>query len=39
MFVINYFRANAMNYLNFLGCQKHAFAIIRKSYKYFIRYE
>ena len=38
MFVINNFRTSAMNYLNFLDCQKHAFAMIWKSSKFFIRY-
>ena len=37
MFVINNLRTSAMNYLNFLDCQKHAFAIIWKSNKSFIR--
>ena len=34
MFVINNFRTSVINYLNFLDCQKHAFAMIWKSNKF-----
>ena len=35
MFFINNFRTSALNYLNFLDSQNHAFAIIWKSNKFF----